>query len=159
MQGYCFLKQLLSLRRSRLVKMFVSIRGLKILTSFNCISVDITTLRDLYSIARFTKRPRLIRIVNGLCAVFFPILLDRGFVTDLSEEEIRNISELYKISKCTSPSIVHENDLKFLSSERDFISYEMDLRNIYNKLMDSHSGYQNELKEELLTSNKSLVSF
>lgn len=139
--------------------MFVSIRGLKILTSFNCISVDITTLRDLYSIARFTKRPRLIRIVNGLCAVFFPILLDRGFVTDLSEEEIRNISELYKISKCTSPSIVHENDLKFLSSERDFISYEMDLRNIYNKLMDSHSGYQNELKEELLTSNKSLVSF
>lgn len=79
---------------------------------------DILTLRDLYSIARYTKRPRLFEIVNGLCAAFFPILLDRGFVNDLTDDEVRAIETCCKTDDCFryQPSQVDE---KLISSHTE----------------------------------------
>uniref|UniRef100_A0A158R617 BTB domain-containing protein n=1 Tax=Syphacia muris TaxID=451379 RepID=A0A158R617_9BILA len=60
----------------------------QVLDQFFVKHLDISVVHDLCVMARYTKKPRLLNTVYGLCAVFFPLLFDRGLINDLLDCEL-----------------------------------------------------------------------
>lgn len=57
--------------------------------------MDISIVRDLCVMTRYIRRPRLVTTVHGLCAVFFPLLFDRGLISELFDNELVSIRKFY----------------------------------------------------------------